>query len=140
MQRRVICLSSQYTMSHVCACLFRWKVAGRLCAHQCEPTERSEETKGCVLAAYADLLMASTVHALAPSGKQMPEEYVVEEADDHSKAAYLVQALKEHGQNFSGEKEGVQDTDLQEAVCCMSTACLTFLLFVVCASGSGLDG
>jgi len=76
--------------------------------------------------------MASTVHALAPSGKQMPEEYVVEEADDHSKAAYLVQALKEHGQNFSGEKEGVQDTDLQEAVCCMSTACLTFLLFVVC--------
>ena len=62
----------------------------------------------------------------------MPEEYVVEEADDLAKVAYLNQALKEHGQNFSGEKEGVQDQDLQEAECCMSTACLIFLLFVVC--------
>ena len=50
--------------------------------------------------------MPSNAHALAPSGKQMPEEYMVEEADDLSKAAYLNQALKEHGQNFSGEKEG----------------------------------
>ena len=56
----------------------------------------------------------------------MPEEYMDEEVDDLAKAAYLVQALKERGQNFSSEKEGVQDTDLQEAVCCMSTACQNF--------------
>ena len=76
--------------------------------------------------------MPSNLHALAHSGEQMPKEYMDEEVDDHAKAAYLVQALKEHGQNFSGEKEGVQDRDLQEAVCCMSTACLNFLLPVVC--------
>ena len=54
------------------------------------------------------------MHSLL-SGQPMPDGYMVEEADDHSKAAYLNKALKEHGQNFSGEKEGVLDQDLQEA-------------------------
>ena len=85
----------------------------------------------CASCTFRFVLVQIKVHALATSGTQ-PEEYMVEEADDLSKAAYLNQALREQGQNFSGEKEGVQDQDLQEAVCCISTACVTFLLSVVC--------
>ena len=40
---------------------------------------------------------------------------MVEEKDDFAKVAYLNRALKERGQNFSGEKEGELDQDLQEA-------------------------
>ena len=92
----------------------------------------------CASCTFRFVLVQIKVHALATSGTQ-PEEYMVEEADDLSKAAYLNQALREHGQNFSGEKEGVLDQDLQEAVCCKHSMCY-FSFVRGLRAGSGLDG
>ena len=77
----------------------------------------------------------------ASSGSQEPDDvHIVEEKDDFAKVAYLNRALKERGQNFSGEKEGELDQNLQEACVWVRETQVSSPFALHLFTGCGLDG